>query len=292
MKKLTYLLIILFTFGCADLDLLPTDMIGEEAVKKDPQLVEAFLTKIYANAVFEPNEDGVKQGQERLTDAVVGGEYTLMAPWQNAVKASYNIPTSSGAHINLNRWHYGNIRSCNEIIDILNSASFDPQIIKQQIAEVKFLRAWMYFDMAKRYGGMPLEITAKPVDSSADELMIPRSTLQATYDQIISDLDAASTDLPGTVIYGKASKWAARALKSRVALYAARIAKYHPQSSNGLTSIPAGSADAYYLLAFQSANAVIDAGKHPLHSGADNEKAFGEIFYKVKGISEVIFSEE
>ena len=55
MKKLTYLLTVLFIFGCADLDLSPTDMISEEAVKKDPRLVEAFLTKIYANAVFEPN---------------------------------------------------------------------------------------------------------------------------------------------------------------------------------------------------------------------------------------------
>ena len=238
MKKLTYLLTVLFIFGCADLDLSPTDMISEEAVKKDPRLVEAFLTKIYANAVFEPNEVGSMKGQERLTDAVVGAEYTLMAPWQNAVKASYNIPTSSGAHNNLNRWHYGNIRSCNEIIDILNNASFDPQTIQQQIAEAKFLRAWMYLDMTKRYGGMPLELSAKSVDSSVDELMIPRSTLQATYDQIISDLDAGIADLPGTALYGKATKWAAYALKSRAALYAARIAKYHPQSSNGLTSIP------------------------------------------------------
>ena len=93
MKKLTYLLTVLFIFGCADLDLSPTDMISEEAVKKDPRLVEAFLTKIYANAVFEPNEVSSMKGQERLTDAVVGAEYTLMAPWQNAVKASYNIPT-------------------------------------------------------------------------------------------------------------------------------------------------------------------------------------------------------
>jgi len=45
MKKLTYLLIVLFAFGCADLDLSPTDMISEEAVKKDPQLVEAFFNQ-------------------------------------------------------------------------------------------------------------------------------------------------------------------------------------------------------------------------------------------------------
>ena len=293
MKKLFYLSIsLIFVFGCADLDLQPTDMISEDAVKKDPKLVEAFLTKIYANAVFEPNEVSSMKGQERLTDAVVGGEYTLMAPWQNGVKASYSIPTSSGAHNNLNRWHYGNIRSCNEIIEILNNATFDAATVKQQIAEAKFLRAWMYLDMAKRYGGMPLEITAKSVDAGTDELMIPRSTLKATYDQIISDLDAGIADLPGSALYGKASKWAAFALKSRAALYAARIAKYHPQSADGLTSIPSGSAGGYYASALASANAVIDGGKHALHTGSNKETTFGEIFYKVKGISEIIFSEE
>ena len=293
MKKLLYLSIsFMFFFGCADLDLQPTDMIAEEAVKKDPKLVEAFLTKIYANAVFEPNEEGGIAQQDRLTDAVVGGEYTLMAPWQNGIKASYHIPTASGAHNRLTRWHYGNIRSCNEIIEILNNATFDASTIKTQIAEAKFLRAWMYLDMAKRYGGVPLELTPKSVDAPVDELMIPRNTLKETYDQIISDLDAASADLPGVVNYGKASKWAAFALKSRAALYAARIAKYHPQSSNGLTSIPAGDAGAYYAKALQSAKAVIDGGKHPLYKGGANMvDRFSEIFYKDQN-SEIIFAEQ
>ena len=126
MKKLI-LFLISFTFivGCADLDLQPTNMIAEDAVKKDPKLVEAFLTKIYANAVFEPNEVSGQPQQNRLSDGVVGGEYTLMAPWQQPIPASYNIPTSSGSHALLNRWHYGNIRSANEIIQILAEASFE-----------------------------------------------------------------------------------------------------------------------------------------------------------------------
>ena len=195
MKKIFYTLIsIIFFTGCADLDLQPTDMISEDAVKKDPQLVEAFLTKIYAGSSFEPNEGVGFPNQDRLTDAVVGGEYTLMAPWQQGIIASYNIPTATGAHTRLIRWHYPNIRSCNEIIEILNNATFDAATVKAQIAEAKFLRAWMYLDMAKRFGGVPLELTPKSVDAPAEELMIPRSTLKETYDQIISDLDAASAD--------------------------------------------------------------------------------------------------
>ena len=98
MKKLIlFIFSITFVVGCADLDLQPTNMIAEDAVKKDPKLVEAFLTKIYANAVFEPNEMASIPQQNRLTDGVVSGEYTLMAPWQGAIQASANIPTSAGS---------------------------------------------------------------------------------------------------------------------------------------------------------------------------------------------------
>ena len=91
-KFLIFMLPMFILVGCADLDLQPTDMISEDAVKKDPKLVEAFLTKIYANAVFEPNEVSGQPQQNRLSDGVVGGEFTLMAPWQQPIPASYNIP--------------------------------------------------------------------------------------------------------------------------------------------------------------------------------------------------------
>ena len=45
-KFLIFMLPMFILVGCADLDLQPTDMISEDAVKKDPKLVEAFLTKI------------------------------------------------------------------------------------------------------------------------------------------------------------------------------------------------------------------------------------------------------
>ena len=290
-KFLIFALPLFILIGCADLDLQPTDMIAEDAVKKDPKLVEAFLTKIYANANFEPNEGRGYPNQDRLTDAVLGGEYTLMAPWQQGIQASTHVPTASGAHSRIAKFQYGNIRSANEIIEILSEASFDPQMVKQQIAEAKFLRAWMYFEMVKRLGGVPLELEPKQVDDPVDELMIPRSSLKDCYDQIIADLDAGIADLPPTAISGKATSMAARALKSRAALFAARIAKYHPQSANGLTSIPASSAQAYYQMAHGAASAVIESGRHPLYKGGANlVDNFSEIFYK--DVAEHIFVEE
>ena len=75
-------------------------------------------------------------------------------------------------------------------------------------------------------------------------------------------------------------------------MYAARIAKYHPQSSNGLTSLPSADAAAYYTKSLQAAKAVIDGGKHPLYKGGANMvDRFAEIFYKDQN-SEIIFAEQ
>ena len=285
--------------SCADLDLQPTNMIGEDAVKNDPKLVNAFLTKIYHNVRWEPNDhvaqrDGGKINWKhwRFIDFVTGGEGTLMAPWQESIKSSEEIPNASGARTSLNYWAYGNIRSVNEILEILSEASFDPVTVNQQMAEAKFLRAFMYLEMAKRYGGVPLELTPKQLDASYDDLMTPRSTLQETYDQILADCDAAIAGLPADAMSGKATKSAARALKSRAALYAARIAKYHPQSADGLTSIPASLATGYYTMSHAAASAIIDSGKHPLHTGGGTyQKTYSEVLTK-KGNSEMIFVTE
>ena len=83
------------------------------------------------------------------------------------------------------------------------------------------------FRYGKKIWWYAFRANPKSVDAGTDELMIPRSSLKDTYDQILSDLDAGIADLPGTALFGKATKWAAFALKSRAALYAARIAKYH-----------------------------------------------------------------
>ena len=58
---------------------------------------------------------------------------------------------------------------------------------KTTIGEVKFLRAWVYFTLVKRYGGVPLidkpqQYTGK---ESLAELEVPRSTEEEIFRFII-----------------------------------------------------------------------------------------------------------
>lgn len=97
----------------------------------------------------------------------------------------------------------------------------DPAYAKQVEGEAKFLRALNYFEMVKRYGGVMLVDKRFNV---GDQINIPRSSLQDSFNFIIKDLDDAISLLPATVPsnqYGRASKGAALLLKARTLLYQA-----------------------------------------------------------------------
>lgn len=59
-------------------------------------------------------------------------------------------------------------------------------------AENHFLRAWFYFELVKRYGGVP--ILTEPIDINATTLP-PRNTFEECIDTILAELDIAFPDM-------------------------------------------------------------------------------------------------
>lgn len=94
-------------------------------------------------------------------------------------------------------------------------------------AEARFLRAFAYFNLLKRYGGVP--ILGDVVYGLDDNLELPRNSFEECVDYIVSELDLAKNDLRGLPMVGGESasytmvptREACEALKSRVLLYAA-----------------------------------------------------------------------
>lgn len=96
--------------------------------------------------------------------------------------------------------------------------------IKWLRAEARFLRAFFYFELIKRYGGVPL--IKETLD--AENTRLPRNTFEECVDFIVTELDATNTSLRDTWSdfnsgnqIGRATRGAALALKARVLLYAA-----------------------------------------------------------------------
>lgn len=93
---------------------------------------------------------------------------------------------------------------------------------KQSVtAEAHFLRAYFYFELVKRYAGVPLLTRTMTGNDSPD---IPRASYQECVDFIVAECDSAIKYLPvqeTNARWGRASKVGALALKARMLLYAA-----------------------------------------------------------------------
>ncbi|WP_214229438.1 RagB/SusD family nutrient uptake outer membrane protein [Pedobacter sp. B4-66] len=92
-------------------------------------------------------------------------------------------------------------------------------------AESRFLRAYFYFELIKRYGGVPLIVKTL---SAEDDLKLKRNTFEECTAFIANEIEAVIGDLAPTWSgidnsnkIGRGTKGAALALKSRALLYAA-----------------------------------------------------------------------
>ena len=86
-----------------------------------------------------------------------GGEHRNFAPWQAAFGQVTNTPYDENGARLLDYWPYNNIRQANVLIaNLSKSESLDEAFAAQKTAEARFIRAWEYFEMVKRFGGCPL----------------------------------------------------------------------------------------------------------------------------------------
>ncbi|TCC88573.1 RagB/SusD family nutrient uptake outer membrane protein [Pedobacter frigiditerrae] len=95
-------------------------------------------------------------------------------------------------------------------------------LTKQYRAEARFLIAFFYFDLIKRYGGVPIVDEIINVNDPNWISRFPRKPFSDCIDFVVAICDAAAADLPTAASeLGRATKGAALALKARALLYAA-----------------------------------------------------------------------
>jgi hypothetical protein len=145
------------------------------------------------------------------------GDFQYAAASNAFSAGTNNIPQSDG------NWNtaYGRLRAVNYLLS--KAASYpNPSEIAKYVAEAKFFRAYIYFDLLQQFGGVP--IVDKPLATTSPELTAPRNSRNEVVDIIIKDLEDAIAVLPlenaiGSPDKGRISKGAAQAFLGRVALY-------------------------------------------------------------------------
>jgi hypothetical protein len=297
-------MVMVTVWGCEKdssfLDVQPNTFLTNDQVFSDPKLVLSVLADLYNRQV---DFSGLDNG------------------WRSFADFSESFPSENGSAYIVQRtgWSYGEwgldwsgsyqyIRDLNLFLQRDSAAEKLSDADKARFyAEGRFLRANFYFEMTKRYGGVPLILQPLTYDYSGkvDYLQIPRAKESEMYDFIISEAEAIKNDLPADIgVKSRASKGAALAMECRAALYAGSIAKYGattPQVSlpGGEVGIPASDADGYYTIALRAAKELIDgeAGPYKLKTAPDGSSMaqlsdnFANVFLD-KNSPETIFFED
>ncbi|MEL7222017.1 MAG: RagB/SusD family nutrient uptake outer membrane protein, partial [Bacteroidota bacterium] len=274
--KSNIILLALFVFlatSCQDdfLNEPPLDRITESDVWSDRDLMDTYLFQIYENMPWDYLKDfggGAGWGAHRDALSDLAMSTYAWTPANNTIRPG-NWGTSTN-YWPLDWWGYFNIWKINyalESIEVIGEDVLTTTERENRLGELYFMRAFSYFAMAKRYGGVPIILEPQdPATTPEEEYFPSRNSEQEVYDQVLEDTQRAFDLLPDrwTAQKGRAGRWAAKALESRAALYAGSIAEYGSMQLDGLLGIPAEQAASYYQVSLDASKQLIDQSGYKL----------------------------
>lgn len=110
---------------------------------------------------------------------------------------------------------YKVVANCNDFLDKIDGSGASDELKRRAKGEASLLRAEMYFNLVRLFGGVPLRVS--PTTSTT--LDLPRSTKDEVYAQVIADLEIAKELLPEkNPTEGRPGKYAAYAMLAKVYL--------------------------------------------------------------------------
>lgn len=267
-------------YSCDYLDVPPINIIQDDAIFNSESGITSYMTTLYYDLPIEDfryTQQGFNvsgKGQGRLPN--VSGE---------AMCSSSDDISTIGDGTWWGCWDYGKIRRVDYFLKNFPAykSNFQNTVLADAwMGEAHFIRAYCYFAMVKRYGGVPILREPQEYVGDIESLKVPRDTEKACYDFIAEDLDEAFRLLPDNeeiLGKGRATKYAALALKSRAMLYAGSIARYGTVDLNGLVGIDKALANDYFELAYKAVKELEKSKKFSLYrKNSDKEKNFAELF--------------
>jgi len=153
-------------------------------------------------------------------DAFAGGSNAGDMKQWHEIESNTMISDNATAGDLYNRCYSGIYRA-NMFFSKLDGITFETEGIKERLeGEVKFLRAYFYWDIVRHYGSAP--VITKVYDDFEAYKTIPQNSPDEIFTQIATDLLDAIALLPDVVASsekGRATKYAAEALLARIYLY-------------------------------------------------------------------------
>ncbi len=268
--------------SCVDLYLPPKNIVTDDELMNSESGAMIYMAKIYSLMPWE--------------------DFKYMAEWGFDYSGWLNAPGIDGCGESINRdgicqtfrsestpyWGeaFKLIYYANHLIEEMPShaGAFSEQTLNEYIGTGYFARAMAFYQMARRFGGIPLVTHTIAYPNEADKLEVPRASEEETWDQICADFDMAASLLPETAsVDGYANKYAALAYKAEAMLYAGSVAKYNETVSGRLTGLGAktgvrvigfdqdrweSASIRYFSESYKAARAVMESDRYSLYKNA------------------------
>ena len=246
-------LLALVVTSCLDLE--PKAQMGDNLVWNKADNFQLFANQFYAwSRDFQMTDNygcGVNDGphSDFRSDLIATSSLNPYSQGTNG------IPSEDDNYTTL----YKRIYYTNLLLE--KAASFDDaDAIKVPVAEAKFFRAYLHFELVQIWGNTIL--LTRPLDLDSEQLHGSRNDRGEVIDQIIEDLQEAAAALPATAEAGRLNRYAAWAMLSRVALYEGTWQKFH---TNGPDATVNTDRSTYLLtLARNAADEVIKSNQYTL----------------------------
>ena len=252
--------------SCVDMNRTPENIWTDDDLLSNDAGVEVYMARLYSQMPWEDFKYMAQWGFNRSSWlGALGIEGTGEALNRDGISTSFTNEDTA--------W-WGNaftlIREANHMIETLPdyAENFDEARLNDYIGQAYFVRAYSFYQMARRFGGIPLTLQEAQYPAESDALEIPRSTEEETWNQILADFDMAAELMQPTSLHsGYANKYVALAFKAEAMNYAGCVAKYNETVN-----------DNYMKAGFGSKTGVRVMGFDPSTSKEASAKYFAEAY--------------
>lgn len=288
MKKIICILLIftaVFFIACEDniLDKYPMDTVTDSEFWQTENDLKLYLTSLYGMMPQWPGGSSDVASFDLGTDIIIEGAQGLSPTYTQQFDGTKTVPASGGG------WSWGNVRRINYFLGNLDKVDATNDQVAQYIGEGHFFRAFAYFQLFAKFGGLP--IIDKVLGLGDDDyLYAARASRKETADFILADLDKALSMLKdkGGAGAGRINSDIATLFKARVCLYMGTWDKYHAGT------VFAGETDgtAYIQAAAVAANSLIGDGNYEISMDGGPSNAYYKLFTSssvdIRGNQEVL----
>ncbi len=208
-----------FTFSmssCYDLDTVPMDK---------PSAATFFKTQAHADqamaAIYSVMQQGHVYGYAFGLDCLGGIAMGYDNPsYLEVMKGTY---TGTTGYIT-NKWSqtYEGIARANNFLINVDGTDMTEELKAQYKAEARFMRGLYYWTLSRFFGGVPYYDETTNVVTDYGNMKKPRETEAKIQEYVLADLEEAINKLPDewdAANKGRATKWAATALKGKILLF-------------------------------------------------------------------------